>query len=262
MEDTARNKAKPIAMTSTNGQEIGLHPIPQAISVSQSPDSVQKTVSSPIPTMSRAQALSPWSQHPPWPPGYVLAESLRKPSPSARYDLPLHYDDSEQLPGETLDASRKRSLGTMEEQADTQDSKRRRVDVHGPSSGIPSISLGDGGNTSRYVGQQYHTGGRWPRNFNGELMSERELRGHIAGYPPRDQPMPEGLSVDEKVRYWPNHLHGQLLLEITDGDWGLKPTEIARMFNGNRHENLLKPNTLVKRILKLKEARDAGKEIL
>lgn len=68
--------------------------------------------------------------------------------------------------------------------------------------------------------------------------------------------------IEDKIRYWPNHLHGKLLLEITDGVWGLKPTEIARIFGGDGKDNPLKANTLVKRIAKLREARDAGHEIL
>lgn len=262
MEDSGRNKAKLVSMTSTNGQKMDQPPITGANFESQSLKNVRKTVPSLTPSMSRAQALSPWSQKPPWPPGYVLAESLKKPSPWAIYEQSPNSPDPERLPSDTLHTSTKRRSDTVEDEAESPSSKRPRTDTSRPSSDVQSIGPRDGGNANQYVGDRYRTPDGRPRRFSGELLSEKELRGHIAGYPPRDQPMPKGLSVEEKVRYWPNHLHGKLLLEITDGVWGLKPTEIARIFDGNRHEYLLKANTLVKRILKLRDARDAGKEIL
>ena len=262
VEDSGRNKAKSNSVTSTNKQKMDQVRVVGANYSSQSPDNARKTVQSPTPTMSRAQTFSPWSQKPPWPPGYFLAGSLKKPSPWAIYEQPVNSLNSEQPPSETSNAAMKRSSDAVEGEAQSPSSKRPRTVTSRPSTDIPSIGVRDSGNTNHYVGGRYRTPDGRLRRFSGEPLLEKELRGHITGYPPRDQPMPEGLSVEEKVRYWPNHLHGKLLLEITDGDWGLKPTEIARMFNGKRDENLLKPNTLVKRILKLREARDAGKEIL
>ena len=262
IEDDGRDEIWPFSVKGTNEQQMNQLPIARAEPTPQSPNYVQKSAQNPEPTMSRAQALSPWSQCPVWPPGYFLAESLRKPNPWAIYDQPPRSLDVEQLPSETLSTSRKRSSDAVQDQLESSNTKRPRADTGRLSSRTPNMGSRDGGSGNRYVGRQHRTANRWPRKFSGELMSEKELRAHILGYPPRDQPMPEGLLIEDKIRYWPNHLHGKLLLEITDGVWGLKPTEIARIFGGDGKDNPLKANTLVKRIAKLREARDAGHEIL
>ena len=67
-------------------------------------------------------------------------------------------------------------------------------------------------------------------------------RGHIPGYPRKETKMPPGLSSEDIIKYYPNHLQGDVLLAIA-AHWA--PTEIEKYFG---RKDLLKSNTLVKRI--------------
>ena len=81
---------------------------------------------------------------------------------------------------------------------------------------------------------------------------DRVLRGFITGYPPVDFPMPEGLERETIIKHYPNHLVGDVLLNIADF---LSPAEIAKCFGDKER---MKRNTLAKRIAATKAKKDGG----
>ena len=83
-----------------------------------------------------------------------------------------------------------------------------------------------------------------------ELPKKPMPRGHIEGYPRMDEPLPVGIEREYIIKHYPNHLRGEVLLEIAEF-W--TPKEIADTFGDG---TLLKANTLVKRISAAKAKRE------
>ena len=74
-------------------------------------------------------------------------------------------------------------------------------------------------------------------------------RAHLTGFPSMSEPLPAGLLHEDIIKRYPNHLRGELLLDIAE-NW--TPKQIVETSG----QPQLKSNTIVKRIHAAKEARD------
>ena len=204
-------------------------------------------------TRIRELTSNPWSEFEDLPPpmGYVQAPPLNPWGPYDGRMIPC-----------VEPPSRKRTSTAME--AHHNSIKRTRFEAStprqrtGPFSPTPFTSdpfapapqSSDRGfpnhrsNPSRTTGQVIPRGNRGRPNLVDYPYERRHTgtRGHIAGYPRREDRMPPNLSSEDVIKYYPNHLQGDVLLEIAE-HWA--PTEIERFFG---KPDVLKSNTLVKRI--------------
>ena len=214
-------------------------------------------------TRIRELTSNPWSgfEDPPPPMGYVQAPPLNPWGPYEGRMIPC------------VELSRKRSSMAMEGQANNIKRTRfeastprqssspfgRRFQLDGPGTGpfSPTPFTSDPfasaprpsnrgsshhrSNPGRATGQVIPRG----RPNLADYPYERRhtgTRGHIAGYPRREDRMPPNLSSEDVIKHYPNHLQGDVLLGIAE-NWA--PTEIERYFG---KPDVLKSNTLVKRI--------------
>lgn len=74
-------------------------------------------------------------------------------------------------------------------------------------------------------------------------------RAHITGFPSMSEPLPARFLHEDIIKRYPNHLRGELLLDIAE-NW--TPKQIVETCG----QPQLKSNTIVKRIHAAKEARD------
>lgn len=74
----------------------------------------------------------------------------------------------------------------------------------------------------------------------------------ITGFPPCSETLPEGIEKEDIIKNYPNHLHGEVLLQIAEF-W--TPKEISTT-SGLAE---LKPNTITKRIRAARAQRDGAK---
>ena len=78
-------------------------------------------------------------------------------------------------------------------------------------------------------------------------------RAHLSGFPSMSEPLPAGLQHEDIIKRYPNHLRGDLLLDISE-NW--TPKQMVEACG----QPQLKSNTIVKRIHAAKIARDGFRE--